>query len=121
MSKNSNLSGILKVAGVYITTIIGAGFASGQEIVQFFSSYYEGGFYGIILAGILFAIIGYVVLDKVYSERIRGYDEFVFPTVGWFMGWVMEVVVSLFMFSTNCSRFILSSIKLFSSVKEGFR
>lgn len=85
-----------------MATIIGAGFASGQEIVRFFSSYYEGGFYGIILAGILFSVIGYIVLDKVYRERIRNYEEFLFPTVGWFLGWIMEVIVSLFMLSVFC-------------------
>ncbi|MCX7841836.1 MAG: hypothetical protein N2489_02015 [Clostridia bacterium] len=90
---------IVKVASIYTATIIGAGFASGQEIVQFFSSYYEGGFYGIILAGILFSIIGYTVLDRVYRERIRSYDEFLFPSVGWFLGWVMEIIVCLFMLS----------------------
>jgi len=93
---------IFKVACIYMATIIGAGFASGQEIMQFFSSYYEGGFYGIILAGILFSIIGYVVLDKVYSERIRNYEEFLFPTVGWFFGWVMEILVTMFMISVFC-------------------
>lgn len=93
---------IFKVASIYMATIIGAGFASGQEIMQFFSSYYEGGFYGIILAGILFSIIGYVVLDKVYSERIRNYEEFLFPTVGWFLGWLMEILVTLFMISVFC-------------------
>lgn len=93
---------IFKVASIYMATIIGAGFASGQEIMQFFSSYYEGGFYGIVLAGILFSIIGYVVLDKVYCERIRNYEEFLFPTVGWFLGWVMEILVTLFMISVFC-------------------
>jgi uncharacterized membrane protein YkvI len=85
-----------------MTTIIGAGFASGQEIVRFFSNYYRGGFYGILTAGLLFAVIGYIVLDKVYRERIRNYDEFLFPTVGWLLGWIMEVVVILFMFSVFC-------------------
>jgi len=93
---------IFKVACIYMATIIGAGFASGQEIMQFFSSYYEGGFYGIIFAGILFSIIGYVVLDKVYCERIRNYEEFLFPTVGWFLGWVMEILVTMFMISVFC-------------------
>jgi uncharacterized membrane protein YkvI len=87
---------------MYAATIIGAGFASGQEIVQFFSSYYKGGFYGIVVAGALFAVIGYIVLDKVYRERIRNYDEFLFPTVGWIIGWIMEIVVTLFMLSLFC-------------------
>lgn len=99
---STEIKNILKVACIYMTTIIGAGFASGQEIVRFFSNYYKGGFYGILTAGLLFAVIGYIVLDKVYRERIRNYDEFLFPTVGWFLGWVMEVVVVLFMFSVFC-------------------
>ncbi|MCX7921170.1 MAG: hypothetical protein N3B21_03980 [Clostridia bacterium] len=93
---------ILKVACIYMATIIGAGFASGQEIVQFFSSYYKGGFYGIVLAGVLFSVIGYIVLDKVYTERIRNYDEFLFPTVGYPFGRVMEVIVMLFMLCVFC-------------------
>ncbi len=96
------LKNILKVASIYITTVIGAGFASGQEIMQFFSTYYEGGFYGILFAGILFSVIGYIVLDKVYSERIKNYDEFIFPTLGWGIGMVMEIIVSLFMLSIFC-------------------
>ncbi len=89
----------LKVAFIYVTAIIGAGFASGQEIVQFFSVYYRVGFYGIILAGIMFSIIGCIVLNKVYTERIRNYDEFLFPVVGYYPGIIMETVVTLFMFT----------------------
>ena len=85
-----------------MATIIGAGFASGQEILQFFSRYYEGGFYGIVLAGILFSVIGYIVLDRVYKERIRSYDEFIFPAFGWFAGWVIEIAVTLFMLCLFC-------------------
>jgi len=98
----SEIKDIFRVASIYMATIIGAGFASGQEIMQFFSTYYKGGFYGIILAGILFAAIGYIVLNKVYKERIRNYEEFLFPSVGWFLGWVMEIVVSIFMASVLC-------------------
>lgn len=91
------LSNILKVAFLYTATIIGAGFASGQEIIQFFSMYYTGGFFGIIIAGFLFSIIGCIVLNKVYTERIKSYDEFLFPMMGYFLGRVMEFVVLLFM------------------------
>ncbi|MDP4092375.1 MAG: hypothetical protein Q8920_03350 [Bacillota bacterium] len=92
----------VKIACIYVATIIGAGFASGQEIVQFFSNYFKGGYYGIITAGILFSIIGYIVLDKVYRGRIRNYEEFLFPSVGWLMGWMMEIVSTLFMISVFC-------------------
>lgn len=91
------LRNIFKVAFLYMATVIGAGFASGQEIVQFFTKYYNGGFFGILLAGVLFSIIGYAVLDRVYSERIKSYDEFLFPMMGYFFGRVMEFIVMLFM------------------------
>jgi len=97
-----DVKNIVKVASIYAASVIGAGFASGREIAQFFSIYYEGGFYGIVFSGILFSVIGAVVLDKVYRERIRDYDEFVFPTMGWFMGWVIEIAATLFMLSVFC-------------------
>ena len=85
-----------------MATIIGAGFASGQEIIQFFSMYYAGGFFGIILAGLLFSVVGYIVLNKVFSERITSYDEFLFPMTGYFLGRLMEFIVMLFMSCIMC-------------------
>ncbi len=96
------LKNIIKVACIYATTIIGAGFASGQEIMQFFSIYRTGGFYGILLAGLLFAVIGCIVLERVYCDRIRNYEEFLFPAFGWFAGWVIEVAVTVFMLCLFC-------------------
>ncbi|WP_313559334.1 YkvI family membrane protein [Ruminiclostridium cellobioparum] len=96
------IGNIFKVAFLYMATIIGAGFASGQEIIQFFSMYYAGGFFGIILAGLLFSIVGYVVLNKVYTERISSYDEFLFPMTGYFLGRLMEFIVMLFMACIMC-------------------
>ncbi len=96
------IGNIFKVAFLYMATIIGAGFASGQEIIRFFSMYYAGGFFGIILAGMLFSVVGYIVLNKVFSERISSYDEFLFPMTGYFLGRLMEFIVMLFMSCIMC-------------------
>jgi uncharacterized membrane protein YkvI len=93
---------IIRVACIYATTVIGAGFASGREILQFFSIYRSGGFYGILLAGFLFSIIGSFVLERVYGDRIRNYEEFIFPVYGWFIGWVIEIAVAVFMLCLFC-------------------
>lgn len=87
---------IARVTSMYMAAVIGAGFASGQEIMQFFSSYYKGGFYGIILAGFLFSAIGCIVLDKVYTGRIRNYDEFLYPAAGRIPGLIIQTAVTLF-------------------------
>ena len=89
---------VVKVASIYMATIIGAGFASGQEIVQFFTTYEKGGFYGILLAGILFSLIGCLVLDKVYRGRIKNYDEFIYPLLGLKTGKFVEAAATVFMF-----------------------
>lgn len=99
---SEEIKNIIRVACIYATTIIGAGFASGQEIIQFFSVYKTGGFYGILLAGLLFSVIGCVVLERVYRERIRNYEEFLFPTFGWVCGWVLEIIVTIFMLCLFC-------------------
>ncbi len=99
---SEEVKNIIKVACIYATTIIGAGFASGQEIMQFFTVYKAGGFYGILLAGLLFSVIGCIVLERVYRERIRNYEEFLFPTFGWFCGWILEIAVTIFMLCLFC-------------------
>jgi uncharacterized membrane protein YkvI len=99
---SEEVKNIIKIACIYATTIIGAGFASGQEIMQFFSAYRAGGFYGILLAGLLFSVIGCIVLESVYRERIRNYEEFLFPTFGWVCGWILEIIVTVFMLCLFC-------------------
>lgn len=93
---------VIKVACIYASTIIGAGFASGQEIQQFFSMYYKGGFYGIFIAGIIFSAVGYLVLNKVYKERIKNFDELIIPMAGLHVTKVLEMLIIIFVFSLYC-------------------
>ncbi|AOV07472.1 hypothetical protein BI350_07910 [Sporosarcina ureilytica] len=47
-----------QIGGAFIGVIVGAGFASGQEILQFFSSFGLIGIAGALVATGLFAFIG---------------------------------------------------------------
>lgn len=58
-----------QIAAVYIGTVVGAGFATGREIVEFFTKYGVFGLAGILLAGILFMFVGTKLL--ILSKRIR--------------------------------------------------
>lgn len=65
---------VLKIAGVFISTVIGAGFASGQEIVTFFIRYGRSGLLGLGVAGALsFYMVGefYPAYIKIRFGRIR--------------------------------------------------
>ena len=55
--------GPLGIAGTYIGTVIGAGFASGQEVYQFFGHFGLWGALGIGLAAALFVWFGFAVVE----------------------------------------------------------
>ena len=70
------MKNIIKIIMVIIGTIIGAGFASGKEIYNFFFIYGKYGFFGIILTGILNGIIIYKTLIICKNNNINNYEDF---------------------------------------------
>ena len=68
--------GILKVVFVIIGTLIGAGFASGQEIYTFFFSFGIKGLLGIIISSFIIGITIYKTLKVVHKNNINNYGEF---------------------------------------------
>lgn len=70
------MKNILKVVFVIIGTLIGAGFASGQEIYLFFFSYGINGLIGIIISSVLMGIIISKTLFLVKKYQITTYKEF---------------------------------------------
>lgn len=69
------MKSILKVVFVVIGTIIGAGFASGQEIWLFFNQYGNWGAVGIILSCSLSSLIIYQVFHMAEKLKVTSYDE----------------------------------------------
>lgn len=67
---------ILKIAGIYTALILGAGFASGREILFFFIRFGTKGFWGLILSGFIFSFIGYIVCDLANKKQIYMSDKF---------------------------------------------
>ena len=65
-----------KIALVIIGALIGAGFASGQEIYLFFFSYGKKGILGIIVSSILLGIIIYKTIVIIKEKQITTYKEF---------------------------------------------
>lgn len=94
----SSTKQIFQVASVYIGTVIGAGFASGQEMIQFFTSYGMKGIGGLIIAGILHAIMGAVILEIVYEKKYTNYHSLINEIMGKKLANVLSVAVNLFLF-----------------------
>lgn len=72
----SRKKSICTLASVYIGTVIGAGFASGQEILQFFGRYGGWGIYGVGISTLILMMIASKVLRKVYRQKISSFEEF---------------------------------------------
>ena len=67
---------ILKVLFVIIGTLIGAGFASGQEIYTFFFRFGIKGLIGIILSSTLIGIIIYKTFKIINNSNVKNYKDF---------------------------------------------
>ncbi len=85
--------GSLKVSAVMIGTVIGAGFASGQEVIRFFTQYGEKGLGSIVLSGLLFIGICYLVL----SDKSKDYAAYLRRLMSEFWASALEEVTILFM------------------------
>ncbi|KKB39167.1 YkvI family membrane protein [Bacillus thermotolerans] len=68
--------GACQIAAVYIGTIIGAGFATGKEILQFFSRFGSYGLLAIIVSGCLFILLGMKMMLKAAELEAKSFEEF---------------------------------------------
>ena len=70
------MSNIFKVVFVIIGTLIGAGFASGQEMYVFFFSHGVEGLIGIIISSIIMGLVIYKTLQIANKYQVNTYKDF---------------------------------------------
>lgn len=66
-----------KIASLYTASVIGAGFASGQEIVQFFAKFGSSGFIGVLISAVLLSRCGGTALRKCAELKLSSYNELI--------------------------------------------
>ena len=96
--KEVKLSNGFKIAAIYASVFLGAGFASGQELLHYFIGFGSIGLLGIIIAGVLFALTGWAVLRICQREKIANYHQLMRYLFGAKLGGIMEGVVVVFLF-----------------------
>ncbi len=67
---------IISVSCGYAAAIIGAGFASGQEIVEFFVRYGRRSMIGVIISCVVFSLFSFAVLSVCAKHRTYNYTDF---------------------------------------------
>jgi len=70
------MKNVLKVVFFIIGTLIGAGFASGQEVYLFFFSYGMKGLIGILISSIIIGVVIYSTFNILNKYKINTYKDF---------------------------------------------
>ncbi|SHH07756.1 YkvI family membrane protein [Desulfosporosinus lacus] len=87
-----------QVAATYVGAVMGAGFASGQEIQQFFARFGYWGLAGVVLSSVLFSLLGCGMLDLQIRWEITSYNEFFAYLLGPRLGRWADMLVSVLLF-----------------------
>lgn len=89
---------IFKIAAAYIGTVVGAGFASGQEVLQFFGYFGFWGLIGLGLATVLFVLFGYAFLAVSHELEARSYLPVLHLVGGPWLGRAVDGIATFFLF-----------------------
>jgi uncharacterized membrane protein YkvI len=71
-----NWAAAFQIAAVYVGTVVGAGFATGKEIVEFFSRFGFFGFLSILMSGYLLIFMGSKLMRMAARIKAKSYQEF---------------------------------------------
>lgn len=97
--KRNNVT-TLKVAATYIGTIVGAGFATGQEVMQFFTRFGTMGLMGLALTTVLFMYFGYIIMDLGYKLSARSHLEIIKFSGGAILGTIVDLLITFILFGS---------------------
>ncbi|MFS0781321.1 hypothetical protein [Bacillus sp. 1P06AnD] len=91
----------INLAGAYIGIIIGAGFASGQEVLQFFTSFGAYSILGVAVAAMLFAFLGMQVTQLGSKLQAVSHKGIINHICGRYAGPIVDIAISFFLFGVT--------------------
>ncbi|WP_339183179.1 hypothetical protein [Oceanobacillus sp. FSL W7-1293] len=92
------MKNILKISSAFIGAVLGAGFASGQEILQYFTSFGQVGIVGAIAVSILFGITGMMLVSIGYKLKAISHMEVIRQISGRYLGMGYDIVIIFVLF-----------------------
>lgn len=92
---------ILGIAAAFVGVLVGAGFASGQEIMQFFTAFGSIGVVGAIVAGVLFIFFAMALATLGQIFNSESHKEVVMKICGPYLGIAVDWLITFFMFAVG--------------------
>jgi uncharacterized membrane protein YkvI len=93
------------LASVYVGTVIGAGFASGQEALQFFALHGTRGFAALAVAAALLGFFGYLVVRASCRLEAVTHGPVLDYVAGPALGRVIDGILTFFLFGATAAMF----------------
>ncbi|KXH81831.1 hypothetical protein [Sporosarcina sp. HYO08] len=94
-----------QMGAAFIGVIVGAGFASGQEILQFFTSFGAMGIAGSVVAAVLFAFIGMNLTQLGSRLQTTSHQKVIYHICGRYLGVVIDFIITFFLFGVTVVMF----------------
>jgi len=92
---------MFKIAGAFVGVLVGAGFASGQEILVFFVNFGLWGLAGTLLSAAVFVFIGMALAGMGKRLQATSHKEVVYGICGPLFGKMVDGLITFFMFAVT--------------------
>jgi len=91
----------LKIGFAFIGVIVGAGFASGQEILQYFTSFGMIGTVGAVVSTALFAYLGMTLANIGSRLQVSSHKTAIYEISGRYLGFIVDLVIIFTLFGAG--------------------
>lgn len=91
----------LQIALAYMSVVIGGGFASGNEVLQFFTGYGIAGVAGSIVSAVLFAFLGMQIARISSIMQAGSHKQVLYIIFGKQAGFVVDLILSFFLYGVG--------------------
>lgn len=93
---------VLTIASAFIGIIVGAGFASGQEILQYFTSFGLMGAFAAALSTVLFAYLGMMLVSLGSRMKAQSHKKVIYEISGnKYLGIIVDAVIIFTLFGVG--------------------
>ena len=92
---------VSKIAGAFVGLVVGAGFASGQEILQFFASFGRIGLLGCLVSGLAFVLLSMAFTAMGQRLKAGSHKEVIQALLGRRLGGVFDLLITFFLFAVT--------------------
>ncbi|MGL6173449.1 MAG: YkvI family membrane protein [Cellulosilyticaceae bacterium] len=92
---------IFQLATIFVGSIVGAGLSSGRELNQFFSTYGYKSFMGLLVCGLLYILVGKMIIQISVRHKVNSYNEFISLVCPGPVAIFTNIVLTLFLVSST--------------------